>query len=137
MTLKCSEDIIIVSRHPAAVEWLRQQVPELVDAPVLAEATAEDVRGKIVYGNLPLHLAAAAYAVVAIEFSGQPPRGREYSVAGMEVAGAHLRTYTVNPAPYVTIQEGALCGDGHIRSTEDANEWYREHYGSLMSPWED
>lgn len=86
---------VIVSRHQATIEWLRQQVPALADVPVLESATAVDVRGRIVYGNVPLHLAAVAERVVAVEFTGTPPRGAEYGAAEMEAAGVRLRTYTV------------------------------------------
>lgn len=86
---------LIVSRHSAAVEWLRKQG---ITAPVLESATAADVSGKIVAGNLPLHLAAKSAAVVAIEFLGAPPRGREYGVAEMEASGAHLAVYVVGQA---------------------------------------
>jgi len=83
-------DRIIVTRHAAAVEFIRQQRPEFADAPVFSEVSAEDVRGKVVAGNLPLHLAAEAETVFAIAFTGPPPRGREYTLADMRAAGAHL-----------------------------------------------
>ena len=51
---------VIVSRHPAAVAFVRAEMPETANSPVLASARADDVRGKIVIGNLPLHLAAHA-----------------------------------------------------------------------------
>lgn len=77
---------IIVSRHPAAVEFIARELGgdltsdglfvfvgddrgnRLYDVPVLTSATADDVRGKHVYGNLPLHLAALAAEVTVIEF---------------------------------------------------------------------
>ena len=62
---------------------------------VVASATAEDVAGKVVYGNIPLHLAAAADSVWAVEFDGPPPRGAEYGIAEMEQAGARLCCYKV------------------------------------------
>ena len=83
---------LIVSRHPAAIEWLRGQG---VDAPVIESATDSDVRGKTVAGNLPLCLAAAAFKVLAIEFAGDPPRGREYTADDMVNAGAQLCAYSV------------------------------------------
>ncbi len=87
------EHQVIVSRHPATVEWLKSLIGE--DVPVLAEATEDDVRGKVVYGNLPLHLACVAKAVYAVEFTGTPPRGKEYSREEMEKAGVQLRGYRV------------------------------------------
>jgi hypothetical protein len=118
---------LIVTRHPAALQFLAQGIhPEwapavlegqqLVWKPIGPEAgspealavsdsvriisgnaTAEDVRNKIVYGNIPLHLAALARAVIVIEFSGDPPRGQEYGLPEMLAAGAHLTAYEVHP----------------------------------------
>lgn len=86
---------IIVSRHPAAVEFIHHDAPEFRGAPVMATATPEDVTGKVVAGNLPLHLAALAAEVVAVEFAGAPPRGQEYGLAEMQAAGARLARYKV------------------------------------------
>lgn len=104
---------LVVSRHPGAVDWLAAQlcgtvnqagtaiaVPGLdggddIIIPVLTEVTPDDVRGLRVAGNLPLHLAALAEKVYAIEFTGEPPRGAEYSAYAMEAAGAHLTPYSV------------------------------------------
>lgn len=88
-------NIIIVSRHPAAIEFIRREARLADDTPVLASATPADVTGAVVYGNLPLHLAALAGLVVAVEFDGDPPRGAEYGLAEMDAAGAHLTKYRV------------------------------------------
>lgn len=86
----------IVTRHPAAIAFIRKEAyPQFGDAPWIAEATAQDVRGVVVAGNLPLHLAALAEEIVAIEFTGTPPRGQEYTLADMYTAGAVLRRYRV------------------------------------------
>lgn len=113
---------LIVSRHRGALEWLAgrlgnelehgEYVPgENVfrvypvadtghdfppyDVPVRAEVGPDDVRDKVVVGNLPLHLAALCRRVVAVEFGGPPPRGAEYGPAEMEAAGGRLASYTV------------------------------------------
>ena len=86
---------LIVSQHPAAVEFIRREAPEFAIAPVLKTAAPDDVRGRVVAGNLPLHLAALAAEVIAVQFSGPPPRGREYSLADMDNAGAYLARYRV------------------------------------------
>jgi len=70
-------------------------LPEFRDAAVLEHVGVDDVRGKEVAGNLPLSLAAAAYAVWAVEFTGAPPRGAEYTLADMDAAGAQVRLYKV------------------------------------------
>jgi hypothetical protein len=88
-------DRVIVTQHPAAVEFIRREMPEFVGAPVLKSAAPNDVRGCIVAGNLPLNLAALAAEVIAIGFSGPPPRGREYTLSDMDAAGAYLARYRV------------------------------------------
>ncbi len=85
---------VIVSRHPAAIEFIRQ-FSEWHDAPAIESATADDVRDAVVAGNLPMHLAALAREVWAVEFTGAPPRGAEYSLEAMIAAGAVLRCYQV------------------------------------------
>jgi len=89
-------EYIIVSRHKATTEFVRSYGAPWADAPQVASATADLVRGKSVAGNLPLHLAASAAEVWAVEFSGTAPRGAEYTLAEMKAAGARLAAYTVH-----------------------------------------
>ena len=94
------ENIVIVSRHPAAIEFVRRHLAargiDAAKVPVIAQAGPDDVRGMDVYGNVPMHLAALARCVWCIEFN-VPPRGAEYTISDMEAAGARLRAYTVRP----------------------------------------
>lgn len=85
---------LIVSRHPAAIEFIRQEMPEFADAPLLASATADDVQGKEVAGVLPMHLAALTHRFYAVEFN-TPPRGAEYTIEEMRAAGARITPYAV------------------------------------------
>lgn len=85
---------IIVSRHPAAVAWLRAAHPEFAGAPVVDSISAIDVVGADIVGNIPLQMAVIANSVYAIEFD-RPPRGAEYSVDDMVRAGARLVRYRV------------------------------------------
>jgi hypothetical protein len=87
---------VIISRHPAAIEFVRANDARFIDAPVITgNATPADVAGKVVAGNVPLYLAALADLVVAVEFDGAPPRGQEYGLHEMEAAGARLVQYVV------------------------------------------
>jgi hypothetical protein len=95
-----SQKRIIVSRHAGAVEFVRRELPEFADAPVLASVTAADVHGAEVAGNLPLDLAAQADVVYAITFAGQPPRGQEYTLDDMDAAGASIRGFVVVTKSY-------------------------------------
>lgn len=87
-------EIVIVSRHAGAVAWLAQQG---ITGPVIAQAAADDVRGKVVVGNLPLHLVAEAHQVGWIDMPYLSPadRGRDLTPAEMEAAGAAVRWYIV------------------------------------------
>lgn len=51
--------------------------------------------GAVSHGNLPFHLACHASVVYAVEFTGNAPRGAEYTLDDMVNAGATLRAYTV------------------------------------------
>ncbi len=89
-------ECVIVTRHPASVGFIRQVMPFMREAPVLSGNVGEDdVRGKIVAGNLPLWLACLTLEYWAVEFSGAPPRGAEYDAKEMLDAGARIRRYIV------------------------------------------
>lgn len=89
---------VIVSRHAAAVEFIKSVVALPEDVRVVASATERDVAGRVVYGNIPLSLAACARIVWAVEFEGPPPRGQEYTAQDMRDCGAVLRAYRVTTA---------------------------------------
>lgn len=96
------KDCVIVSRHHDTVMWLRSQIItgfivrscDVDFIKHIKQATAEDVKGKVVFGNLPMHLACHAAKVYAVEFDN-PPRGQEYGRAEMAAAGIRMVAYTV------------------------------------------
>ena len=87
-------ETVIVSRHAGAVEWLAAHG---VTGQVIAQAAPDDVRGRIVVGNLPLHLAALALRVGSIDLPhlAAADRGRDLTPAEMDAAGACIRWYEV------------------------------------------
>lgn len=91
---------LIVSRHPATVEWIRKNHALWRNAPAIPAATPEQVVGKIVAGNLPLGLAVQAEEYWAVEFSGPAPRGTEFGLEEMERSGAHLVPYRITIYPF-------------------------------------
>jgi rubredoxin len=111
---------VIVSRHAAAIAFIRNRAPEFADAEVIASAAPIDVMGAIVAGNIPLHLAALAEEVIAVEFDGPPPRGAEYGLPEMEAAGARLARYRVE-----SLDEDPNCpscqGEGYIVDYENGD----------------
>lgn len=87
---------VIITRHPALVDLLRER--GLVDqhTPVLAHASADDVAGRHVYGVLPLSLAALAAMVTEIPLSLAPEdRGRELDLNRLREIAGETRTYVV------------------------------------------
>lgn len=94
---------LIVSRHSAAVSFIREQakrgtIPyEFASCPVWeGNITTEHADGIVLAGNVPLSIAAVAECVWAIEFGGTPPRGVEYTAEDMVAAGAYLTCYKVS-----------------------------------------
>lgn len=87
---------LIVTRHTGMVEWLARRG---ITGEVKAQVTAADVRGRRVIGVLPLHLAAEAAEVVAVDMPGltleQRQRINDLTVVEMEAAGARMTTYVV------------------------------------------
>lgn len=99
-------NVVIVSRHAATAAWIIEAAGLPADTRVITgNATPSDVDGKVVYGNVPLHLAMLATVVVAVEFD-TPPRGAELDAAAMVEAGARLAPYVVRPLG------GNRAGDG-------------------------
>lgn len=87
-------EIVIVTRHAGAVEWLRRRG---IRGRVIPHATAEDVKGRVVIGALPLHLAAEAAVVGAIDLPALRPdqRGADLSAEEMDAAGAAISWYEI------------------------------------------
>ena len=93
-TSRNGRETVIVSRHAGAIEWLRRQG---IAGTVIEQAIPEDVRGRVVIGNLPMHLAAEAHQVGSIDLPGlaREQRGRDLTPEEMDAAGACIRWYVV------------------------------------------
>ncbi len=93
--MSSNTNFIIISRHAGAVAWLAQRG---ITGPVISgNAAPDDVRGRIVIGNLPLHLAAQAARVGSIDMPGlaAADRGRDLTPEEMDAAGAVINWYQV------------------------------------------
>lgn len=66
------KETVIVTRHAAFVEYLREIGAVPRDAFVIPHVTPERIRGRHVAGSLPLHLAALAASVIHVPL-GLPP----------------------------------------------------------------
>lgn len=91
-------ETIIVTRHAGALQWLAARG---IIGRVIDRATADDVRGNVVIGVLPLELAAEAETVRVIRFSSPDARQRLAETKGdipfeeMGVLGAELVGFVV------------------------------------------
>jgi putative CRISPR-associated protein (TIGR02620 family) len=89
---------LIVTRHATLIEWLRLRG---IEGDVIAQATADDILGRDVYGILPLWLAAEANSVTEVTMPGltlearKRVNGGDFSVAEMDEWGAEMRTFIV------------------------------------------
>lgn len=85
---------VIVTRHAGLVAWLASRG---ITGEVKAQVGPDDVRGKRVYGVLPLHLAAEAAEVVTVDMPDLKPeqRGQDLTPAEMDAAGAVMTAYSV------------------------------------------
>lgn len=91
---KMGREAIIVTRHPALAAYLREQFPFLEKAPVVPHADAQMVAEKVVFGVLPLSLAALARAVVVI------PLNVPFEMRGKELDLKTVREFAREPELY-------------------------------------
>lgn len=87
---------IVVTRHPALVEYLKEM--EIIDGNerVITHATEDDVRGKDVIGVLPLSLASVANSVTEVTLNLTPEmRGKELSLEEVRSIAGEIIKYTM------------------------------------------
>jgi len=88
---------VIVTRHPALVGYVRELGLAQLETPVLAHASANDIKGKHVIGVLPLHLAALAASVTEIPLALTPAdRGQELPLERVREIASDPVTYKVS-----------------------------------------
>jgi putative CRISPR-associated protein (TIGR02620 family) len=87
---------LIVTRHPGLLEVLEEKGIATPGTPVIAHASADDLRGKHVAGVLPLALAAECASVTELALALPPEaRGRELSAAEVRQYLTGIRRYRV------------------------------------------
>ena len=115
---------VVVTRHPALVEYLIELGLITPETQVISHATQEEVQGKDVIGVLPLSLACLAKSITEIPLSLSPEdRGRELDIERIREIAKEPRTYSVQAhqackdcgktaLPYERWADGtALCWD--------------------------
>lgn len=87
---------IVVTRHEALLQFLQENNIVPAGTPVKVHANEVDVRGKHVYGVLPMRLAAEAAMLTEVSMVIPPEyRGRELSLENIKAFAPTLTTYKV------------------------------------------
>lgn len=88
--------MIVVTRHPALVELLKERGIIKDNVRVLFHAGPEDVRGQDVIGILPLSLACLAKSVTEVPLTLTPEmRGKELDIDTLRQIAGDAVTYVV------------------------------------------
>lgn len=89
-----NQPILIVTRHQALVEFLREELG--IEGEVVPHATAEQVRNRRVVGVLPLHLASLTESVTSVDLDLPPElRGKELTLQQLKDCYKGIETYVV------------------------------------------
>lgn len=88
------DSILVCTQHDGLIEWLAKRG---IVGKVVSRARMADVRDKIVFGVLPLRLAAQALCVYSVEVPGVPvdKLGVDLTADEMTLYGAIVVKYTV------------------------------------------
>lgn len=87
---------IIITRHQALVDLIRQDFPKIDDVEVHTHAAPDVVRGNVVYGVLPMNLAALASYVVTPDLRIPPElRGQELDLEQLKSVFHGWKAYRV------------------------------------------
>lgn len=89
---------LIVTRHAGLVEWLRRRG---ITGEIIPHVTSvKQIRGRVVYGVLPMRLAIYTEKFVAVEMPriSSDEMGRALTAEEMDRVGARLAAYTVREA---------------------------------------
>ncbi len=87
---------IVVTRHPALVDYLRERGILQGECAVKAQVSPDDIRGCHVIGVLPLHLAALADRVTTVDLDIPIDlRGSELSLEQLRAFARAVTTYRV------------------------------------------
>jgi hypothetical protein len=126
---------IVITRHQALVAYLIEQGIITKDTPVLPHVTSpEEVRGKVVIGPCPLHLAAEAESVVHIPIEYP----RDGSLRGVELTLEQLREMAGAPVQYTVRTKPLVEPDGHDSDAQEKLDRIRSLSRWYMYPseWE-
>ena len=108
---------LIVTRHAGLIDWLARR--GITGEVVSHVATPNQVAGRVVYGVLPLHLAARAELVVVVDMPNLAPelRGTDLTPEQMDAAGATLAYYRVEQIDADLATVARMAGHSDLATT--------------------
>jgi putative CRISPR-associated protein (TIGR02620 family) len=92
-------ETVIITRHPALVDYLIDAGICAEETPVIAHATSSDIAEKHVIGVLPINLAALAAKVTVV------PLALPQELRGVELSLEQVRQYAGPPETYRVLSE--------------------------------
>ena len=92
-------DKIVVTRHPALIEYLKQEHLIGSSTKVISHATAKDITGKHVIGVLPHNLSCLTYRYTEV------PLNLPFELRGKELNVETVRRFAGKPVTYQIIKE--------------------------------
>ena len=95
---------VVVTRHPALVEYLRELGLVNQDIRILKHATPEDVRGKHVAGVLPHSLSSLCASFTEI------PLTLPQELRSVELSVSQIREFAGSPVIYIVWASCPSCG---------------------------
>jgi len=88
---------IVITRHPALVEYLIGEGIILPNTPVIEHATVEDVTGRHVIGVLPHYLSCLTKTYTEVSMNlPQELRGKELTLEEIETYTTNINTYIIH-----------------------------------------
>jgi hypothetical protein len=96
MSNSTGSNVIVVTRHVGTVEYLRRKGLIGEQTKILVRAKPDDVRGKHVYGVIPIYLACYAEKVSMVTLDlPKEAQGRELTPDEVSKYCKGIRTFTV------------------------------------------
>lgn len=90
------DKLLVVTRHKALADLLREKGIISGDCDYMEHAGVDDVQGRDVVGNLPLHLAARCHTITSVAMSVPlEMRGRELTLDELREVYRGVHTYRV------------------------------------------
>lgn len=87
-----SNNNVIITLHAGLVEWLKRRG---IEGPVYTRVKHNDIKGKHVFGSLPVYLAASAARYTIITMSKNSGTPKDLTADEMDELDARMETFEI------------------------------------------